>query len=90
MIRVSGGEALVGLPPLIHFPGFAEPTEEEVIIIILIVLIIILLMLLYFDGDDFDNSFVMIKMVLMDIITTKSLYISILLFENVNISVKGF
>jgi len=31
VIRVSGGEALVGLPPLIHFPGFAEPTEEELI-----------------------------------------------------------
>lgn len=29
LIRVSGGEALVGLPPLVHFPGFAEPSEEE-------------------------------------------------------------
>jgi len=31
LIRVSGGEALVGLPPLVHFPGFAEPTKEELI-----------------------------------------------------------
>ena len=30
VIRVSGGEKLIGLPPLIYFPGFAEPTEEEV------------------------------------------------------------
>ena len=75
MIRVSGGEALVGLPPLIHFPGFAEPTEEEVIITILIILIIMLLMLLYFDCDDFDDSFVMIIMALMDIIIRKSLYV---------------
>ena len=76
VIRVSGGEALVGLPPLIHFPGFAEPTEEEVIITILIILIIImLLILLYFDGDDFDDSFVMIIMVLMDTIITESLYV---------------
>ena len=29
-IRVTGGESLVGLPPLIHFPGFQEPTQEEV------------------------------------------------------------
>merc|ERR1712123_459796 len=30
VIRVSGGEKLIGLPPLIYFPGFAEPTEEEI------------------------------------------------------------
>jgi len=29
-IRVTGGESLVGLPPLIHFPGFQEPTQEEI------------------------------------------------------------
>ena len=37
LIRVSGGEALVGLPPLVHFPGFAEPTKEEVRLIILLI-----------------------------------------------------
>jgi len=30
-IRFTGGEALVGLPPLIHFPGFQEPTEDELL-----------------------------------------------------------
>jgi len=30
VIRVSGGEKLIGLPPLIYFPGFAEPSEEEI------------------------------------------------------------
>eukprot|EP00090_Calanus_glacialis_P001621 TRINITY_DN11174_c0_g1_i2.p1 TRINITY_DN11174_c0_g1~~TRINITY_DN11174_c0_g1_i2.p1 ORF type:complete len:708 (-),score=76.84 TRINITY_DN11174_c0_g1_i2:689-2812(-) len=30
VIRVSGGEKLMGLPPLVHFPGFAEPTPEEI------------------------------------------------------------
>jgi len=29
IIRVSGGEKLIGLPPLVYFPGFAEPSEEE-------------------------------------------------------------
>ena len=30
LIRLSGGEALIGLPPLVYFPGYAEPDEEEV------------------------------------------------------------
>jgi len=30
VIRISGGEKLIGLPPLIYFPGFAEPTPEEI------------------------------------------------------------
>ena len=30
MIRLSGGESLIGLPPLVYFPGYVEPTEEEV------------------------------------------------------------
>ena len=30
VIRVSGGEKLIGLPPLIYFPGFEPPTAEEV------------------------------------------------------------
>ena len=34
---------MVGLPPLIHFPGFAPPTEEEVIIIIILIIIITLI-----------------------------------------------
>lgn len=30
MIRLSGGESLIGLPPLVYFPGYVEPTEEEI------------------------------------------------------------
>ena len=28
--RLSGGEALIGLPPLVYFPGYEEPSAEEV------------------------------------------------------------
>ena len=29
-IRLIGGEKLVKLPPLVHFPGFEPPSPEEV------------------------------------------------------------
>jgi len=29
-IRLSGGEALIGLPPLVYFPGYEEPSAEEI------------------------------------------------------------
>ena len=42
---MSGEEALVGLPPLVHFPGFAEPSEEEVIKIIIIIIVVIIIIM---------------------------------------------
>jgi hypothetical protein len=30
IIRFLGGEKLVNLPPLVHFPGYEPPSEEEV------------------------------------------------------------
>lgn len=28
-IRLSGGESMLGLPPLIHFPGYDEETQTQ-------------------------------------------------------------